>query len=758
MKITYNAMRGRRLALLCVIALATAQLMVSWTAPAARAATPSAGFGKEPAAHSATAAGGPGIEVLTRRPAGAHPQPAAPGVTQSYTSNWSGYQQVGTRTNVFTAVKGAWTVPTVKTGSGDQSSSDWVGIDGEANGKTLIQVGTESDNIGGTAKYDAWTEIIPAAEVVTPLIISPGDEMEGLVQETGINNWSMTVEDLTTGKSYTKNVSYTTPQQDVEAIHERPCLKDCSTSNPVFASLAATTNVTLAPDFYSTAAPGKAPVWTPLGKTVSGATLDQLFMTNNAATKVIASPSNLDPAKDGFTVADGSKSPPPPDYWNKAIEVPGTPALNVGGAAVVNSVSCASAGNCSAGGYYDDDGSGHDQAFVVSQVNGIWGKAEEVPGTAVLNTGGAGVDSVSCASAGNCSAGGYYDDDGSGHDQAFVVSQVNGTWGKAEEVPGTAALNTGNAALVNSVSCASAGNCSAGGNYTDGSGHNQAFVVSQVNGTWGKAEEVPGTAVLNTGDATVYSVSCSSAGNCSAGGYYVNGPGRYQAFVVSQVNGTWGTAEEVPGTAALNTGNAAVVNSVSCASAGNCSAGGYYTDSSGHNQAFVVSEVNGIWGTAEEVPGTAALNKGGNAVVNSVSCASAGNCSAGGYYVDGSGYIQAFVVSQVNGTWGTAEEVPGTAALNTGGGAAVNSVSCASAGNCSAGGNYDDSAPQLQAFVVSQVNGAWATAEEVPGTAALNTGGNAAVNSVSCPAGGHCSAGGDYTDSSFHSQAFVVNQ
>ena len=32
---------------------------------------------------------------------------------------------------------------------------------------------------------------------------------------------------------------------------------------------------------------------------------------------------------------------------------------------------------------------------------------------------------------------------------------------------------------------------------------------------------------------------------------------------------------------------------MSCASAGNCSAGGYYTDSSGHRQAFVVSEVNG---------------------------------------------------------------------------------------------------------------------------------------------------------------------
>ena len=32
-----------------------------------------------------------------------------------------------------------------------------------------------------------------------------------------------------------------------------------------------------------------------------------------------------------------------------------------------------------------------------------------------------------------------------------------------------------------------------------------------------------------------------------------------------------------------------------------------------HWQAFVVDEANGHWGNAAEVPGTAALNQGGNA-------------------------------------------------------------------------------------------------------------------------------------------------
>jgi hypothetical protein len=102
----------------------------------------------------------------------------------------------------------------------------------------------------------------------------------------------------------------------------------------------------------------------------------------------------------------------------------------------------------------------------------------------------------------------------------------------------------------------------------------------------------------------------------------------------------------VPGTAALNVDGFAMINSVSCASAGNCGAGGLYFDSGGNNQAFVVSEVNGVWGKALEVPGTAALNTGAFAAVFSVSCASPGNCGAGGDYQTSSAIFQAFVVSQ----------------------------------------------------------------------------------------------------------------
>jgi hypothetical protein len=447
--------------------------------------------------------------------------------------------------------------------------------------------------------------------------------------------------------------------------------------------------------------------------------------------------------------------------WHTAQQVPGLAALNTGDFASVSVVSCASPGDCTATGFYAT--STAEQVFVVNETNRHWGQAEEVPGLATLDGGNESeVLSLSCASAGNCAAGGTYTSV-FGPGEAFVANETNGTWGTAEEVPGTGTLNASGDAETSSVSCRTAGNCSAGGSYKDGSGNDQAFVVTETHGTWGTAEEVPGTAALNTGGrAGVNAVSCPSPGTCSAGGFYAEAPHpakHQQAFVVSETNGTWGTAEEVPGIAALNHGQAGI-DSVSCGFAGNCGAGGSYKASSGGIQAFVVNEISGTWGSAEEVPGTAALNKGGRAGIGSVSCSFPSGCSASGEYVGipgGSLSMLPFVVDETNGTWGTADEIPGIAKLNNDRNSVVYSLSCAAAANCSAAGSYQDASGSSQAFVVNKTDGIWRAAEEIPGLAALNVGGAAQANSVSCPGVGRCSAGGSYSASS-GVQAFVVNK
>ena len=395
---------------------------------------------------------------------------------------------------------------------------------------------------------------------------------------------------------------------------------------------------------------------------------------------------------------------------------------------------------------------------------GSWGKAIAVPGLAALNTGGdASVTTVSCASAGNCAAGGDY----AGHrgverDQGFVADERNGRWGTAVEVPGLGALNTGEDAEVNSASCGSAGNCAAGGDYS--SAHSQqGFVAVERNGRWGKATEVPGLGVLNTGrEAEVDEVSCGSAGNCVAAGYYSHGQIGRRGFVAVEQNGRWGIAIEVPGLAALDKDGYSDVTSVSCASAGNCAAGGYYTFHGGDQGSFVASERNGRWATAIQVPGLGALNMGQDAGVSEVSCASAGNCTAVGGYADRHDHGRGFVAAERNGRWGTAIEVPGPAALNKARNAGLGEVSCASAGSCAAGGDYvgrvvGPRSHGLHGFVTVERNGRWGTAIPVPGVAALNKGrGKTEVLTVSCASAGNCAAGGYYFDRPEHHTWFVA--
>ena len=318
---------------------------------------------------------------------------------------------------------------------------------------------------------------------------------------------------------------------------------------------------------------------------------------------------------------------------------------------------------------------------------------------------------MSCGSLGNCAAGGYYADV-AGHQVAFVVSENHGSWGRAMEAPGLAALNRGDA-VIGSVSCARGGGCTAGGFYTGTRGNSRAFTVSQVRGKWGTATTIPGLAGHSPGgNSSIVALSCAPANNCGAGGYYVT-PSDAQAFVATEEDGRWARAAEVPGLAGLNTSGAAQIVSVSCAAAGNCGAGGYYTGRSGQ-QAFVVSENHGRWGRAEQIAGLARFKPGGFAQINSISCASAGNCSAAGSI----GYwkvSQPFVVSERNGRWGRAAPVPGLARLHEGL-AGLSSVSCASPGNCSAGGVYGTVFyGRGYALVVRQEHGTWGTAQKLAG-------------------------------------------
>ena len=168
-------------------------------------------------------------------------------------------------------------------------------------------------------------------------------------------------------------------------------------------------------------------------------------------------------------------------------------------------ISCTGPANCTAIGTY------RGQPFVMRQVRGVWSRGIEVPGIVALDAGGGALGAaISCRSAGNCSAGGTYGDR-AGHSHGFVVTEVRGRWREAAAIPGLAALDVVGNSAVTGLSCGAAGNCSVIGSYTGQHQRLRAFVTNQSGGAWGRAEEIPGIAALDANpvaSAQPNAVSC----------------------------------------------------------------------------------------------------------------------------------------------------------------------------------------------------------------------------------------------------------
>ena len=438
--------------------------------------------------------------------------------------------------------------------------------------------------------------------------------------------------------------------------------------------------------------------------------------------------------------------------WHHALSIPGT--VNLAG--YVGSLSCPSAGNCGAAGSFKDL-YGNVVPMVATESNGVWASGVEVPGTGGFSSKGGSARAISCASAGNCTVGGAYVD-GSVHDQPFVATEVSGSWGLALQIPGLASLNVGGSD-VGKMACSSPGNWSLAGYYADGSSHYQAFVDTQINGKWATAIALPGLIALNAGGHDyVMALTCVSSGNCVITGRYRDVSNHFQAFVANETNRSWGAAFEVPGTSALNVTGSASATGVACPATGKCHLVGYYSDGNSHIEAFLANEIDGVWSPAFEAPGSAARNVGNDAALLTIACSSIGFCSAGGYFSDAALHGQAMVINEANGIWSNVVVLPGSVALNVDGAARVDAVSCSSAGNCSAAGLYSDSSNFSQVLVANEINGIWMPAIEIPGFAALNVKGNTNVNELSCAPNGGCSVGGYFIDGSSKVENYVASE
>lgn len=232
----------------------------------------------------------------TQVPAGLFHAPRVPASAPAHgttalgwsSSNWSGYAITGTG---FSSVTGAWKVPAVARSRKATYSSNWIGIDG-FNNSNLIQTGTESDYYNGSAHYDAWWEILPAAEtVITSLPVSPGDSMSATITKGSGSSWTITIRDTTRGTSFSTVKSYTGQQTSAEWIEEAPSV------GGRIAPLANYGTATFDPGSVNGGNPGL----------VAGDSGDMVQKGVQVST-----PSNPDRDTDGFSVNYGSAAPSPP--------------------------------------------------------------------------------------------------------------------------------------------------------------------------------------------------------------------------------------------------------------------------------------------------------------------------------------------------------------------------------------------------------------------------------------------------------------
>jgi hypothetical protein len=123
----------------------------------------------------------------------------------SASTNWAGYAVLPPSGTTVTSVQGTWVIPSISA-KPDGYSSIWVGIDGY-DSATVEQIGIEADSSAsldwsGPSQYYAWYELYPKNLVAIDMILHPGDTMHAEVAYQGSDRFSLSIQDITTGASF----------------------------------------------------------------------------------------------------------------------------------------------------------------------------------------------------------------------------------------------------------------------------------------------------------------------------------------------------------------------------------------------------------------------------------------------------------------------------------------------------------------------------------------------------------------------------
>jgi hypothetical protein len=446
----------------------------------------------------------------------------------------------------------------------------------------------------------------------------------------------------------------------------------------------------------------------------------------------------------------------------------------------LQALSCASTGNCSAIGGYDD-GLGDSQGLLVTETAGKWQAAVEAQapkGAAIepfkLSDGG-GLADLSCPAPGDCTAIGRYTD---AHriDHGVLFSESHGHWdaGVRLQLPVNAIAppkpksDAVDLLGLAGISCSSVGNCVAVGTYETNAEVWDALIIAERGGHWSRAIEapLPAGAPVEGQNAVLLSITCNHAGQCSSAGEYVDPSGHQQSLLVSGSGDSWVAAPTPTPPSDANSDPNIIPSSISCSATGECAAVGTYINPLENSLGLLLNEAGGQWGsgTGATLPANAAPagTVGDQTVVlSSVACPQAGSCTAVGWYFDNDENGQGLIVTQNGAGWQPGLEV--TLPPNAVGGlekqsAGLDWISCASLGNCLATGVYTDIGYNSQGLLLSESGGTWQNGVESPLPRNASGIQYAAADQSNCTGAGDCAVIGQYNDRRGDVLGYMLNE
>ncbi len=324
---------------------------------------------------------------------------------------------------------------------------------------------------------------------------------------------------------------------------------------------------------------------------------------------------------------------------------------------------------------------------------------------------------------------------------------------------------------IETEGCASAVSCAAAGTYEDGSGNDRGLLDAWNGGTWSAVEAPMPSDAFSDPDPSFYGMACPSDGSCVTVGGYANdtntsSTNQFNGLIETLDGGVWHAMEApTPSDAEPAASSYTWLKSVSCAEPGDCTAVGFYTNTSGFKVGLIDTLSGGVW-TAHAAPQVSDADTHNNVSLAGVSCPSLGNCVADGQYTtnaDGEGLE---LLTETGGTW-AASVAPLPSDARTGSSQELGvspfiedfgqNLSCAGT-QCEIAGYYYTTSGGRAPLLVHGSGTTWsAAAAPVPVPSNAFTGAQefADLLGVSCGFDGGCVAVGSYSDTSSKNRALV---